>query len=105
MCGNVCDDSDETNTLQEWDAGDWLDGVLSYCSNNGRNNWFPDVERVEWGCDYPTIDHSTTDDQLYDLINTIETDAKNDNVVLHGLEKLLFEARDQCKENFDLYNE
>ncbi len=104
LCDDAENDSDETNTLQEWDAGDWLGGVLKYCSVNGRDNWFPDVEKVVFLCDYPDIDHTTTDDELDDIIEKIEDDAESDNVVLNELRKLLYEARDMCKENFSIYN-
>lgn len=105
MCIDLCDNSDESTTVQEWDAGDYLDGVICYRDSNNQQCQWDDLLRVTWGCDYPDITGKSTDSDLDKIIEEIDTDCKLENVVLYGLEKMIYDLRNQCRENMEYNNQ
>jgi hypothetical protein len=100
----ICADIDEEgSTVVEWDAGDYLQGVMHRKSTDGRDGWYPDATSVTID-EYGTIDHTTTDDQIGEIEQKIEDDIET-NVVINGLEKLLRDERDNCMQNHKRYSE
>lgn len=98
-----CEPDDSNSVVQEWDAGDYLDGVMCFRDE--------DDDQCRWNkLHHATIDGygekivinaDTTDSELSDIEDTIKSDCDDNNVVLNGLSKYLDDIRDQCRDNAD----
>jgi hypothetical protein len=86
---------DDAPTFDEgglWDLGEWLDATT--CR--------PTIEDPSGKVDGHKITARTTDDELDNIKNLIESAATDDNVVLDGnLDEYLTEIRDDCRDLTD----
>jgi len=98
----LCDvDADETNTVQVWDIGNWLDGTTYYKSERDGQG-----TQCKWNSvisvvvrDFGVINPETTDEELSEIESLIEADAETNDVVVEDIESWLTELRDQCRKN------
>jgi hypothetical protein len=95
----ICDavEADESNSIQAWDAGDYLDNTVYFKNESGEQcKWKTLHHAIIDGVG--TITAQTTDNDLGQMKTKIEDDA-DANVEINGLEKFLTDLRDQCKSN------
>jgi len=98
LCDEAGENSDESNTIAEWNAGDWLKNITHYRDEKGNPckwNFVVSAEIEGFG----KISADTTDDEIGDLEVKIDADADIENVVIEGLNKHLTEIRDNCRVN------
>ena len=98
LCNAAGENADETDTIEEWDIGNYLDNVTFYHDSDEKQCKWQSVVTVIVG-DYGTITGKTTDDELSDIKTAIDDDTDGENIVLNGVEKWLTKLRDQCKSN------
>ena len=97
----ICDavEADETNSVQAWDAGDYLQPSLTSRDENGKScKWGRAVRFDIDGAG--TITSQTTDAEISDIKEKIESDL-DENTELDGLMRWLLDLRDDCKHNVD----
>jgi len=103
ICDAEAESADESNSIQEWDAGDWLDGITYRHGTDGKHSkWDHTIETVIDGIG--TITAKTTDAELDEMEKKIEADCDK-NVVINKLEKFLREERDNCRENTERFSD
>ena len=95
LCDNT--EADESNSIQECDAGDYLQNIVFRYGSDGKQckyDWAVSVKLDTFG----TITDKTTDTELDAIEAAIDADAES-NVVINNLSKWLREERDNCKLN------
>jgi hypothetical protein len=95
ICDNI--ENDETNSVSEWDSGDWLQHVMHRHDADGEQCQWNQAITVEID-GYGTITAKTTDDKLLEMQQAIENDL-DEKTILNNLKKFLIEERDNCINN------
>jgi hypothetical protein len=93
ICSNLIENADETNSVQTWEAGDWLAGAIIRKNADGKQCRYNEAISVE--IDETTISADTTNEQLDAIAEKIRSET-DDNVVIVGLDKFLEEERENC---------
>lgn len=94
----ICDavEADESNSIQEWDAGDWLSSLRYFDADGNQCKWTGSI-KTEIN-EYGTITAKTTDAELRAIQEAITGDLDG-NIVLNGVEAFLETERENCQNN------
>lgn len=103
----ICDDIyvDESNSIIAWEAGDYLDEVISRIDIQGNQSDYNNAVKVVcYDSSFGEITHETSDIELKNIEQNIEKQIDS-NVIINHLYEFLENERNNCIENYKFYIE